>query len=109
MCKANRNDVINLQSWFPVNSFLILHLVNTGIVSKKLVSPSVDMTNKLYGQCSSKANMTQYLWAGKSYQLQRTLFANALKVYLRESRNSYSRLCVRETSSKLGLKHLYAV
>lgn len=68
MCKANESDVINLQSCFPVNSLLISHLVNTGIISKKHVSPSVDMTDKPYVQCASKTNMTQYLWVSNSYK-----------------------------------------
>lgn len=68
MCKANETDVSDLQSCFPVNLLLILHLVNTGIVSKKHISPSVDMTDKLYVQCASKTNMAQYLRAGNSHE-----------------------------------------
>lgn len=68
MCKANETDVTNLQSCFPVNLLLILHLVNTGIVSEKHISPSVDMIDKIYVQYASKTNITQYLWAGNSYK-----------------------------------------
>lgn len=71
MCNASGSEVINLQSRFPVKSLLILRLVNTGIMSKKHVSPSIDMTDKPYEQCASKTNMTQYLWVGNSHKSHR--------------------------------------
>lgn len=71
MCNADESEVTNLQSCFPVNSLLILHLLNTSIMSKNHVSPSVDMTDKPYEQCASKTNMTQYLWVGNSHKSHR--------------------------------------
>lgn len=62
------------------------------------------MTDKARVQCSSKANMTQYLWVSKSYKLWRMFFVNASGVYLGESSSSYARPCVGENIIKIGLK-----